>query len=48
MLTYALGRQIGFADQPHLRAILAEWKNQDYGLRTLVHLIAASELMRSP
>jgi len=48
MLTYALGRQLGFADQPHLRTILVEWKGRGYGLRTLVHLIAASELMRSP
>ncbi len=48
MLTYALGRQLGFADQPHLRAILEDWKKQGYGLRTLVHLVAASDLMHAP
>lgn len=48
MLTYALGRRLGFADQPHLRAILAEWKLQGYGLRRLIHLVATSELMRQP
>lgn len=48
MLTYALGRQLGFADQTHLRAILADWKAQGYGLRSLVHLVASSDLMRSP
>jgi hypothetical protein len=48
LLTYALGRQLGFADQPQLRAILADWKAQGHGLRTLVHLVASSDLMRSP
>lgn len=48
MLTYALGRHLGFGDHPDLRAILADWKAQGYGLRALVHLVASSDLMRSP
>ena len=46
LLTYALGRQLGLADQPALRALLAEWKNQRYGLRDLIHLVAANDLMQ--
>jgi mono/diheme cytochrome c family protein len=46
LLTYALGRPLGFADQPILRRIQAEWKARGYPLRELIHLIATSELMR--
>ena len=48
LLTYALGRPLGFADQPALRGLQAEWKAHGHGLRKLVHLIAASEPMREP
>jgi hypothetical protein len=48
LLTYALGRPLGFADQPALRSLLRKWKGQNYRLRHLIHLAAASELMRRP
>ena len=48
LLTYALGRPLGFADQPALRRLQTEWKAKDYTFRELVHLIATSELMRQP
>jgi hypothetical protein len=48
LLTYALGRPLGFTDQPALRRLQNEWKEKDYTLRELIHLITTSELMRLP
>lgn len=48
LLTYALGRPLGFADQPALRRLQADWKAKAYALRELIHLITTSELMRQP
>ena len=48
LLTYALGRPLGFADQPALRRLQTDWKTKGHTLRELVHLIATSELMRQP
>ena len=48
LLTYALGRPLGFSDQPALRRLQTEWKAKGYGLRELVHLVTTNELMRQP
>jgi hypothetical protein len=48
LLTYALGRPLGFADQPTLRRLQSDWKAKGYALRELIHLITESELMRQP
>ena len=48
LLTYALGRPLGFTDQPALRRLQADWKAKDHPLRELIHLITTSELMRQP
>jgi hypothetical protein len=48
LLTYALGRPLGFADQPALRRLQADWKAKGHTLRELIHLITTSELMRQP
>ena len=48
LLTYALGRPLGFADQPALRRLQTDWKAKGHTLRELIHLIATSELMRQP
>ena len=48
LLTYALGRPLGFADQPALRRLQSDWKAKNYTLRELIHLIAISELMQQP
>jgi hypothetical protein len=48
LLTYALGRSLGFADQPAVQRIQKEWKEAGLGLRDLVRLVAGSELMRRP
>jgi hypothetical protein len=48
LLTYALGRPLGFADQPAVRALQSTWKTKDYALRELIYLITTSELMHRP
>ena len=48
LVTYALGRPLGFADQPTLRRLQNEWKAKGYALRELIHLITTSELMQQP
>jgi hypothetical protein len=48
LLTYALGRPLGFTDQPDLRRLQSDWKAKDHTLRELIHLITTSELMRQP
>jgi len=48
LLTYALGRPLGFADQPALRRLQTDWKAKHHTLRELIHLITTSELMRQP
>lgn len=48
LLTYALGRPLGFTDQPALRRLQADWKTKGYALRELIHLITTNELMRQP
>jgi hypothetical protein len=48
LLTYALGRPLGFTDQPALRRLQADWKAKDHTLRELIHLITTSEPMRRP
>jgi len=46
LLTYALGRPPGFADQPALRRLQSDWKAKGYTLRELIHFITISELMQ--
>jgi hypothetical protein len=48
LLTFALGRPLGFTDQPAVRRLQADWKAKGYTLRELVHLITTSNLMRQP
>lgn len=48
LLTYAIGRPLGFADQPAVRRLQADWKANGHTLRELVHLITNGELMRQP
>jgi hypothetical protein len=48
LLTYALGRPLGFTDQPAVRRLQADWKGKGHTLRELIHLITTNELMRQP
>lgn len=47
LITYATGQPVGFDDRKQVNLILAEARASDYGLRTLVHALVASELFRS-
>ncbi|MSU26292.1 MAG: DUF1592 domain-containing protein [Pedosphaera sp.] len=46
LVTYATGQPVGFGDHAAVNRILAEAKKSDYGLRTLIHAIVASELFQ--
>ncbi|MEQ8784817.1 MAG: DUF1592 domain-containing protein [Pirellulaceae bacterium] len=47
LMTYGLGRTIGFTDREVVDRIAAETTEADYGLRTLVHRIVQSEAFLS-
>lgn len=47
MLTYALGRRVGFADGDFVEAMQSDWKKDDYRMRSLIHAIVASEEFQS-
>ncbi len=46
LVTYATGQPVSFGDHQAVNLILAESKKSDYGLRTLVHAVVASELFQ--
>ena len=48
LLTYSLGRPLGFSDRAEVKRILAKIKAHDYGLRSMLHAVVQSQLFRSP
>ena len=46
LITYATGNPVGPADHVAVKRILADAKPSDYGMRSLVHAIVASELFQ--
>lgn len=44
LFTYALGRELGVADQPTVKASVAHVKQNGYSLQTLMQFIVASEI----
>lgn len=46
MMMYALGRELGFSDRPHVDSITTEWNEKGHGLRDLVKLIVLSEVFQ--
>ncbi len=48
LLSYALGRKLGFSDRPDVDRIVAAAKPNEYGLRSIVHEVVQSEPFRSP
>ena len=48
LLIYALGRPLGFTDQPTVRRLQADWKAKGYTPRQPVHPITTSELKPPP
>lgn len=48
LLTYSLGRQLGFSDRPEIERIVARAENKNYGLRSLIQEIVLSHPFRKP
>jgi hypothetical protein len=48
LMSYSLGRQVGFSDRPAVEEILASVKAEDYGLRSIINEIVTRETFRSP
>jgi hypothetical protein len=48
LMTYALGRRIGFADRASVDQIVNQIADEEYGLRSLIHAIVQSEMFRAP
>lgn len=48
LLTYALGRGLGFSDRPVVETIVSTLRQNHYGLRTLVHEIVRCEAFQRP
>lgn len=48
LLTYALGRKIGFSDRPAVEEIVRKTRQQNYGFRSLVHSIIQSPTFQRP
>lgn len=44
LITYATGQPVSFGDHQAIDRILAETRDSDYGLRSLVHAVVTSEL----
>ena len=48
LLSYSLGRNLGFSDRPEMERIVAAVESTDYGLRSLIHEITQSPAFRRP
>lgn len=48
LITYSLGRQVGFSDRAAVRQIVSDAARHDYGFRALIHQIVQSEIFRRP
>ena len=48
LLMYSLGRNLGYSDRPEIERIVARVKDQDFGLRSIIHEIVQSPTFRKP
>jgi hypothetical protein len=48
LLTYSLGRHLGFSDRPQVERIVESARSKDYGLRSIVHEVVQSETFSQP
>jgi hypothetical protein len=48
LLSYALGRKLGFSDRPEVERLVASVKASDNGLRSIVHEVVQSKTFRLP
>ena len=46
MVAYATGAEVGYADREEIERILAKAESSQYGLRSLIDVIAESRLFR--
>ena len=47
LYVYALGRELGYADEPTINSAVEHMKQNGNTLRSLIHHIVSSELFRS-
>ncbi len=47
LLTYALGRELGFSDRPAVQEIVGNIRKQNYGFRSLIHEVTRSQAFRT-
>jgi mono/diheme cytochrome c family protein len=47
LLTFAMGRELGFSDRAVVERIVSESAKEGYGMRDLIHLVVESEVFRS-
>ncbi|MEM7010403.1 MAG: DUF1592 domain-containing protein [Verrucomicrobiota bacterium] len=47
LLTYATGRSLGFSDREAVEEIVVQIRDQNYGLRSLIHAIVQSDIFQS-
>ncbi len=48
LLTYGLGRKLGFSDRPTIEAIVAQTSESGHGFRSLIHNVVQTEAFRKP
>ncbi len=48
LLTYVLGRRVGFSDRQDIQKLVESSARNDYGFRSLIHEIVQSEMFRRP
>ena len=48
LLSYSLGRELGFSDRAEVERIVASVRGKQYGLRSIVEAVVSSETFRSP
>ena len=48
LLTYALGRKVGFSDRPAVEKIVRQSRSKNHGLRSLIHAVANSDVFQEP
>jgi hypothetical protein len=48
LLTYALGRRLGFSDRDTVEAIVRQSRQDDYRFRSLIHSLVQSPTFKKP
>ena len=48
LLSYSLGRELGFADRAEVERIVTATAGKEYGLRSLIHEVVRSKTFLSP